>query len=271
VARRLRTETLVPLLWQCYRHVPDANGDNAQRLICREALQRRMTASIEGLAFFDFLEEQHWPDLEKRVFTRPPTQFGWIARPALYVKAQTTNRPSLDTLLNELQGSLPASDWQALQQPWTPDMVRQAAALLGQKTQAEKVLRVWEEARTLLWVNRRQEQQQVAVSVVRFENEAGARAYYGFANDLQRKRDELKDAPCAGMLRVLDSRFSALQLRPASEAVRCDKQLQLDPKSPPLSEKKILARAGEVVVEIAWYGLEADAAWAEQLLAGLVR
>ena len=133
------------------------------------------------------------------------------------------------------------------------------------------MLQTWEEARTLLWVDKRDAQKQVALSVVRFENESGARAYYGFANELQRKRDEASNAPDAGMLRVLESHMSACTLSAATEAVRFEKVLQVDTKSPPLTEKKLLARTGDTVVELAWYGGPDDMAWAEKTLAELFK
>src|SRR5262249_61914627 len=80
--------------------------------------------------------------------------------------------------------------WSAAQQPWTPDMVRQAASLLGQGPRAEKVAARWADGRSLVWSARDGSGRQVAVGVLRFQDAAGARAYYEFATDLQRKQDE---------------------------------------------------------------------------------
>lgn len=271
VAKRLGTEAHFPLLLQCYRYVPEGDRENRLKHVCHETLRRKHLVGAEGLAFCEYLEEQRLPDVEKRLFESPPRQLAWLGRPELYVKAQQSERPSLAAALQRLESTLPATEWNVSQQPWTPAMVRQVASLLGQQRQADKALRSWEESRTLLWVDKRDPNKQVALSVVRFENEAGARSYYGFANDLQRKRDEAPNAPDAGMLRVLESRMNACTLASAAEAVRFEKVLQLDSKSTPLTEKKLLVRSGDTVVELAWYGMADDPAWADRILATLLK
>jgi len=76
--------------------------------------------------------------------------------------------------------------------------------------------------------------------------------------------------PDAGLLRVLESRTSACRLPSAAEAVRFEKLLQGDAKTP-LVEKKLLARGGDTVIELAWYGTPDDPVWAEQAVAELER
>lgn len=269
VARQLGTEAQVPLLLQALHYTPDPEGDNALRLVARETLRRKYSVAADGLRFCEYLEDQKWPHLEKTLFDQPPRQLAWLNRPELYAKAQQSARQGLAETLRRLAPPAPAEGWKAAEQPWTPAMVRQVASLLGQGGQADKVLRSWDEARTQLWVHQSDAGKQVAVSVVRFENEAGARAYYGFANDLQRKRDEVGNAPDAGLLRVLDSRTAGCPLRAAAEAVRFEKVLQGETQT--VSEKKVLARAGDTVIELAWYGTPDDPAWTEQVVAELLK
>ncbi len=268
-AKRLGTDAYGSLLFQCCRYVPDGNRENALKHVCHETLRRRYALAVEGLAFCDYLTEQQWPDVERRMFEQPPRQLAWIARPELYVKSRRSARQGLAEAFRRLEATPPAGDWNVSQQPWTPAMVRQAASLLGQQKQADKSLRSWDEARTLLWVDKRDADKQIALSAVRFENEAAARTYYGFANDLQRKRDEASNAPDAAMLRVLESRTNACTLGPASEAVHFEKVLQRASQCAPLTERKVLARLGDTVVEVAWYGLPDDNAWAERALVAL--
>ena len=41
--------------------------------------------------------------------------------------------------------------------------------------------------------------------------------------------------------------------------------------APPVTEKKFLARGGDTVIELAWYGVDEDAAWAERTIAALLQ
>jgi hypothetical protein len=268
-ARRLGTEAYFPLLVQRFRYLPNEGRDNALRLIGAEVMKRRSTVSAEGLAFCSYLAEHHWPEAEQGMFIQPPRQLAWLTRPELYIKAQQSSRQGIAALLHRIEASMPAQQWTASQEPWTPDMVRQAASLLGQEAKTERVLRSWGEAGLVVW-SEKKGGRQVALSVVRFEDEAGARAYYGFANELQRKRDEMSNAPDAAMARVLDSRTYPCTVRPASEAVRIEKKLQVGGQGE-LTERKLLARAGDLVIEVAWYGMPDDTPWAEKAMLELLR
>jgi hypothetical protein len=102
---------------------------------------------------------------------------------------------------------------------------------------------------------------------VRHETAAGARAYFGFAMDLQRKQDELSGT-CGPSVRVLESRPTAVKLPGVEEAVRNDKRMQYGAGSEPVSVSTLLARAGDVVIECSWHGLPPEATtWAEQIIA----
>src|SRR5262249_31943395 len=175
----------------------------------------------------------------------------------------------LEAVLVGLAGMLPAPQWEASQQTWTPAMARQVAALLNLTERAEKVAATWGEGRSLVCTAKVQPRQQVALSVVRHETAAGARAYYGLANDLQRKRDEMSGMPCIGSLKVLEARCTGAQLPGAEEAVRFDKRLQFGAGAP-VPASVLLVRTGDLVIECSWHGLPADAAWAERVVAAVL-
>ncbi len=267
VARELGSEAHFPLLGARYLRVPDTAPDPALRTMSQLTLRKRHWAASHGLAFFEHLHGSGLADAERRAFAHPPRLTGWVERPALYVRAEQGNRADLAAALRELEGTLPAGEWSAAQQPWTPAMVRQVAALLGEKAKAERAVASWEEGRSLVWTQRKDAGKQVALSLARHQSEAGARTYYGFAVDLQRKQDELAGGSCAPTVRVLESKATPVQLPGFDEAVRNDKRMQYGAGGPPVAVSTLLARAGDLVIECSWYGLPAETEWAGRVAA----
>jgi hypothetical protein len=266
VARRLGTEACMPLLTERYLHVPDADTEPGLRLVVQQVLRRRHWACEKGLAFFDYLERQKVTDAESRVFARPPRLSAWIERPDVYLDAEQNQRPDLAAILARVERALSPADWTPAQQPWTPDMIRQSATLLGVRERGERVARDWQDGRSLMWSGKDRPGCQVGVGLIRFQDAAGARAYVGLAADLQRKQDELLNAPCAEGRRVIESHSSAVQLRGADEAALCDKRVQFGAGGEPVAISQLWARAGNQVVEFTWNGVPANTAWAQQML-----
>lgn len=265
VARRLGTEALFPFLIKHYLYAPDAGPDAALRLVGQHAVRQRHWAAQHGLAFCTYLADRGVRDAEKQVFERLPRQVRWITRPQLYVQAVEAKRADLAAVMARLQGAVPQAEWVGAQQSWTPAMIRQVAGMLNEKARAEKVLETWDEGRTLVWTHKNHAVAQVALSVVRYETAAGARGYFGFAVDLQRKRDETPGA-CGPALKVLESTSTALKLAGVDEAVRTDKRIQLGADAQPIPVSMVLVRAGELVIECSWHGFTADPAWAERII-----
>lgn len=265
VARRLGSETAFPVLAHACTQAPDVAQEPGLRLLARDVLRRRHWACTCGLRFWDELERQGLGN-EAKVFARPPRQTAWLERPELYCRAERLGLPDLAESLARLERSLTPAGWTGAQQPWTPAMVRQAAALLGQKERGERVAAGWDDGRTLVWTAKDSPGRQVAVGIVRFQDEATSRAYFGLAVDLQRKQDELLSAACADGRRVLESRPSAVSIAGTDEAARSDKQLQLAKDGPPVCVSQMWVRAGNRVVEITWNGVTGDNAWAERVV-----
>lgn len=267
VARAHGLEPLLPLLTRRYLHVPDANPDPALRAVSQAALRHRHWAATQGLAFLDHLEAQKINDVEAVVFVRPPRQVRLLQRPELYVRGLQSDRPELAAVLAKVEPALPPADWLCEQQPWTPAMVGQVAALLGARERAARVLETWDDGRTLVWTNKGRPGIQVGLSVARHETAAAARAYFGFVLELQRKRDELSNNPCGLPFKVVESRSRAASLACAEEAVQAEKKLQAVAGGKELVPMHILlARSGDRVAEITWHGTASDPAWAEAVL-----
>lgn len=182
---------------------------------------------------------------------RPPSR-----EELLGLQPAAPNAPALPQLLAQLEPLLPPAQWRAEQQPWSKLMVAQVATMLEQRERADAVLRAWSDGRLLVWFSRTRPGQQVAVGVVRCLDAAGARAYFGLAVDLQRKQDEKLSAGL-GPYRLLSSRPLMMALEGAEEVSGFAKELQL-PGGPPLPVTSILARTGNLVIEISWHGLPAD-------------
>jgi hypothetical protein len=264
VAHRLGEEATFALLAEAYRHAPDAEGDGTARVLGRDALDRRHWCCVKGLAFFDYLDSQGVKDAEARAFAHPPRQVAWVERPELYLRSERQGHRDLADVLKRVEGSLPAADWQAAQQPWTAAMLREAGGMLGEAQRADKVAQGWDAGRLLVWSARANPGHQVTVGVLRFQDAAAARAYYGLAVDLQRKQDELLGK--AGGGRPVESHTEALRLNGADEAMRADKTVHLGDKGESLAITQVWARAGERVVEFSWRGARGDAEWAQRVL-----
>jgi len=271
VARRLGEEATFALLAEAYRRAPDTEGEGTVRVLCRDVLDRRRWCCVKGLAFFDHLDSAGMKDAEGISFARPPRQTAWIERPELYLRSERLSLADLAEVLKPLEGALPSAEWQAVQQPWTPAMLTQVAGALGESRRAESVVRGWDAGRTLVWSARANTAHQMALGVLRFQDAASARAYYGLAADLQRKQDELLNAACAGRRCVQESRTEALQLKGADEAMRSEKKVRMGDREEPMTITQVWARTGERVVEFNWYGVPADADWAQRLLDAVLK
>jgi hypothetical protein len=266
VARRLGDEASFALLAEAYRRAPDAEGEGTVRVLCRDVLDRRRWCCVRGLAFFDHLDQEGVKDAEAHAFARPPRHTAWLERPELYERSERLNLSDLADVLKQLEAALAPEEWQAVQQPWTPAMLQEVAGMLGEGRRAEKIVQGWDVGRSLVWSARANPSRQVALGVVRFQDAAAARAYYGLAVDLQRKQDELLNAACADRRAVQESRAEALRLNGADEATRAEKKVRLGEKGEAVKIMQVWARAGERVVEFSWHGVPGDAAWAQRAL-----
>jgi hypothetical protein len=267
VARKLGDEVAFALLAEAYGRVPDTQGEGAVRVLCHDVLARRRWCCTQGLAFFDALDKAGVKDAEARAFAHPLRQTAWVERPELYLRSERLALGDLGDALKRLEGALAPEEWSAVQQPWTPEMFRDVAGMLGEGQRAEKVLRGWDAGRSLVWSARANPGRQVALGVLRFQDAAAARAYYGLAVDLQRKQDEALKGTAA----VVESRAEALRLNGTDEAVRAERKLRVGDNGAQVTVSQVWARAGERVVEFSWHGVPCDTAWAQRLLDTLLK
>jgi hypothetical protein len=266
-AGALGIEASLPLLAERWLLAPDTAPDPGLRLAAQLVIRQRRRAAVLGLAFFDALEAKGLIDAERVVFANPPRQRDWVSRPEVYLHARESRREPLAEVLKRVENALGNSGWTAAQQPWTPDMLRQAGTILGQKERVERILGKWEEGRSLVWSRNAAgggAGQQVALGVVCFQDAAGAGAYLGLAADLLRKQDELLGG-CPGGGRVVESRSRSVQVRGADEAAAAEKRLQLAQGSEPVPVSQVWVRTGPRVLEFTWYGVPADLSWVERV------
>jgi hypothetical protein len=269
LAGRLGLQAAFPLLAQRLLYVPDVSPDPALRLMSQSVQRQKYWANTEGLTFWTYLDSVKEGD-EAKVFARPPRETKWISQPALYVAAMRDRRQDLAAVLAALQTSLPGADWSVQPQAWTPGMLVQVAALLGERPRAEKIVPSWVEGRSLIWSKKNDPACVVSLSVARFDSAGNARAYFGFAVDLQRKRDELSNTPGGLPLRVVESRTAKPALDAADEAILLEKKVELPGSRQPVPVHTLLVRQGDQVVEMSWHGLSADVTWAQSILRSLV-
>lgn len=285
VAQRRGSEDCVPLLTERYRQIDNQGSGGLLLFMLRtwqpsawtlsgmneELFRQRHWAAFHGLAFFDYLEKHGVADLEQLVFTDPPRRAEWIEDPQLYWRFVRGHIQGLAGALARLQERLPATEWQARAQPWTPEMVRQVAELLKAQDRAEKVLQGWQDGASVVWTQRQGSGAQVAVGAVRFADAASARAYFGLTIDLQRQQDELLNLSPASPQRVAKSQSRQLQLEGVDEAVECVKTFQTEEaKEAPLQVTTLLIRSGNLVILHTWRDLPANPAWALSFFRALV-
>jgi hypothetical protein len=170
-----------------------------------------------------------------------------------------------------LEASLPAAAWKVEPQPWTPEMLRKAAGVLGERERAEKILERLDDGHSLSWMHRSDPARQTAVGVLRFKDVDGARRYNGFAADLQRKQDERIRGGCGSDRCVLDSRSRSVTIAGADEAFCVERRWQPTPKSPPIRVCQLWVRAGCRVLEFSWVGADGDMPWAERTVKHVAR
>lgn len=265
VAAQLGWLEFVPPLAARYRFVADVSTDPGLRMTTQSVWQQRYHAAAKGQAFFNHLAERKLPDFEKQAFSRPPRSLAAIERPEAYVAALAARKKDLASSLSSMEKRPPPGEWQANQHVLTPEMLTQVAGLVGMKDRAERVLALWEDGRTLVWSQPRDGGRQVAISRLRFQTPSGARAYHEMATDLQRKRDGQTGNFCGLAVRIVDSRFRPVSLPNAAEAVLWERTLQ-GPGAQPLPTSTLLARRGDEVIEVTWFGVPDDMNWAEAVL-----
>ncbi|MBM4070764.1 MAG: hypothetical protein FJ271_17690 [Planctomycetes bacterium] len=265
LAEQLGWSEYAPLLAARFRFVADVSTDPGLRMMTQSAWQQRYHAAIKGQAFFNHLVAHKLPDFEKQAFARPPRSLAAVERPEAYVSYIAGKKPDLAALLAGMEKQPPSGVWCASQQVLTPAILTQVAALVGMKDRAERVLASWQDGRTLVWSQTGDAGRHVAVSWLRFQTQAASRAYHELATDLQRKRDGQTGNFCGLSVRVVDSRFRPVTVPDAVEATLWDRKLQ-GPGGQPLPTSTLLARRGEDVIEITWFGIPADMAWADALL-----
>jgi hypothetical protein len=269
VASKLGSESVWPLLAKRYLHVPDDAPDAAIKTISQTALHARYRAAMQGIVFFDGLAAAGVRDPEGFVFAHLPQQMTVIAQPACYVDALIKKQPNLAAVLGPLESSLPAAEWQLQRQSWTPAMLAQVAALVeASPERAETVGKTWYEGRSLIWTKRDNFASQVALSVVRHNGTAGARAHFGFAVDLERKQEMQMPNTCGPTLRIIESKSTAPRLSGFDEALRNDKRVSIA-GADPIPVSQLLARAGDLVIECTIHGHISDPALAERLVLAL--
>lgn len=264
VARKIGCADLLPLLVDYHRHLPDQGSDARIRLIRQQVMRCQDELARLGLQFLRQLEKSQGKlDLDQ-ICANPPTSLAALENPERYLQAQRSEQPALADLLERVAATLPAGG-KIAQQPVSADMMRQVAALFEQSARAERVLAGWQEARSLIWCHPAEPTRQLAVSITRFASPKDARSYFGFAVDLQRKRDELMTAACASTMRVEQSRSNALRWQEIDEGVCCEKMLRMLATKQVLPSKVILIRAGAAIIEFNAHGTELSEEWAQQV------
>jgi hypothetical protein len=266
VAQRLGSGAHAPLLPTVLLHVPDDAPDPLLKTVSQTALRRNHRCCMAGWNFFNAIEEKGVHDCEAAVMGRLPRQMATVMQPGIWVRCLQAHQLDLAEVLRSLENSLPVNEWAATQQSWAPTMLEQAAAMLGApRERAERIGETWFEGRTLVWADRSSPDRQIALTAVRHINTAGALAHFGFILDFERKQDAAA-ASCGLAIHVTDSKTTPLQLVGFDEAIRCDKHVAFgDAQARPMSS--ILARSGDLVLELTVNGQTADAALVEKLLA----
>jgi hypothetical protein len=249
LARRLGKEEYFLLLAERYLHVPDQDKDPALRTISQSVVQKKHWACQQGLAFFEYLETQGLGDVEKLVFSKPPKLTKWIEEPELYVGALKSKRPDLASILARLEKVAPPGTWSCQQQSWTPEMLLQAASWMQDKELVKKIADSFPDGRSLIWSEKNG--RLIALTLTRFPTPEGARAYFGFGQQLIQSYDAMQG---------LQSKFQIRKIPGLTESVEITR-----------APKQVLqGYVADTAIDITWYNVAADNSWAERIIAALL-
>jgi hypothetical protein len=265
MARKFAMEESFHLLAERYLHVPDQDPDPALRTISQSVVHKEHWAYAKGLAFFEYLEGQGITN-EKQVFNNPPKLVKWIDEPELYVRALTSKRPDLASILAKLEKVPPPGNWTSTEQAWSTEMITQVGGVMEDQELLRKIADSYPEGRTLIWSDKTNLGRHIALTITRFPNEASARFYFGFAQKVIQTLDVKQGAK---------STTQPVRLPGIKEAVEIDRSVQpLD--QPGFKEasarvhfqtRVLLARCGDSVIDITWYNESGHTAWAERIIA----
>jgi hypothetical protein len=266
VARRLGTESVYALMAERWLHVPDPSPDPQHRAASQTALQQKNWAYLRGKSFFEALANGNMNDVERIALEQPPRLVEWLEQPALYEQHQLDGTADFRRVFAALAEHNGFPQRKAEQQPFTPNMIKQVAAMFQVEKRPEPFVAAWRDGRTLVWTDTGDAGKYVAASAVRFASEQAAQSYFGFAVDLQRKRDEFSGKPGPLPGRVVDSQYQELSWPGVVEGMRNDKTVALAAGAPAQKTTVVLCRCGSVVVEINWCGFAPDLNWAQQVI-----
>jgi hypothetical protein len=266
VAEALGSSKVFPLLAARYLRVPDDAPDPLLKAVSQTALHAKNRACVEGMQFFAALRNGGMTQPEQAVFAHMPRQRSVIAHPVSWMRNVANGRADMVAAMRTLATCVPEIDWQLAEQSWTPEMLAQAASLFGAPPErVEKIGETWFDGRTLVWTNRRYPDQIIALSAVRHETVAGARNHFGFAMEMQRKQDTAAGVTCGLPLRIVESKSVPIHLEDFDEAIQNDKRIGIG-EGTLVPVSMLLARKGELVVELNFHGQAPEAGMADRLM-----
>ncbi len=265
VARRLKTDSYFPLL----KHVWDVAAkakirENGLHDAWQATVQMQRDSYGKGLAFFHLMTRVRPPVHEAQIFQNPPQQWAWIENPRGYLAVLPRGDLGLRKVITKLQTQAVLKGWKARQQAWTPNLLVQVGELLEAKDRAATIARHWVDGHSLIWVQTANPTVNIALNVTRYDAAESARAYYGFALDLQRKREEYLAKALGNSAVVGKSRVRGINLSGVDDAMSITTLVEGDSNQTPSG--MVLARKGPVVIEVHFRGISTDVRWAEDAI-----
>lgn len=203
---------------------------------------------------------------------RPPSDESAPPRPEttsrLTPAVRLTPTPSpLGSALHDLVDRAEGTGWQAVYHRRGPHELLSAASLLDESGRPAAVLKSLIEAHTVQW-SAAGHDAHIALHVHRFADKAGARRYWAFALDLLRKQDEAWSGPNQPT-QISESRYGkASSALAAAQVVRVDRRQRV--AGTERNATIFVIQEDCFCLEIHWYGLEPDEAWAAKTLRGVL-
>src|SRR5262249_7104288 len=152
--------------------------DPQHRAASQSALQQKNWAYVQGKSFFDALANGNWNDLERLALEQPPRLVEWLEHPGLYEQRQLDGIADLRQAFTTLAEHNGFPYRKAEQQPVTPNMIKQVAAMFQVENRAEPFVATWRDGRSLIWTATSDPGKYVAASAVRFGSEQSAQSYF---------------------------------------------------------------------------------------------
>ncbi|MGF1579518.1 MAG: hypothetical protein ACFCD0_09160 [Gemmataceae bacterium] len=270
VARRIKTESYFGLLKQVWDVAAKVDApENGSHDAWQATVQMQRDSYGKGLAFFRALSEKRSTMSEAQIFRNPPRRWKWIEAPQQYLKVLSQGKLQLRKVIGRLEKESILKGWTTRQQAWTPDLLTHVGQLLGAEKEAAEIAKKWVDGHSLVWMQKENPTATISLNLTRYDGEESAKAYIGFALDIQQKRDEYIAKAFGSSSGAGKSQVRYVKLHGLKNVIQITTTFKTSSKQ--TSMGMVLARKGALVLELHFRGVPTDIGWAASAIQATLR